>query len=84
VGVGIDTIIVDFSKVFDLVPHDGLFTKMAALGVNSRVVVCVREFLVGLTQKGKIRSETTQGSQSNLRCVTRERCGSTNVSSLRK
>ena len=46
-GVGIDAIIIDFSKAFDLVLHDRLFTKRAASGVDSRVVVWVGEFLVG-------------------------------------
>ena len=40
-GVGIDVIIVDFYKAFDLVPHDQLLTKLAALRVDSRVVVWV-------------------------------------------
>jgi hypothetical protein len=49
--VGIDAIIIDFSKSFDLVPHDSLLTKMAASGMDLRVVVSVREFLVGGTQR---------------------------------
>jgi len=48
-GVGIDAIIIDFSKVFDLVPHDRLLTKLAVTGVDSKVVVWEREFLVGRT-----------------------------------
>jgi len=46
----IDANITDFSKAFDLVPHDWFFTKLAASGVGSRVVVWVREFLVARTQ----------------------------------
>jgi hypothetical protein len=38
-GVGINAIIIDFSKAFDLVPHDRLLIKMAALGVDLRVVI---------------------------------------------
>ena len=38
-GVGIDAIIKDFSKAFDLVPHDRLLMKLAASGVDSRVVI---------------------------------------------
>jgi hypothetical protein len=41
-GVGIDAIIVDFSKAFDLVPHDRLLTKLVASGVDSKVVVWIR------------------------------------------
>jgi len=46
----IDANITDISKTFDLVPHDWLFTKLAASGVGSRLVVWVREFLVGRKQ----------------------------------
>ena len=49
--VGIDAIIIDFSKAFDLFPHDQLLTKQAASGMDSRVVVWVRKFLVGCTQR---------------------------------
>ena len=38
-AVGIDAIIIHFSKGFDLVPHHQLCTKLAASGVDSRVVV---------------------------------------------
>ena len=38
-GFGINAIIIDFPKAFDLVPHDRLLAKLAASGVHSRVVV---------------------------------------------
>jgi hypothetical protein len=38
-GVGIDAIIIDFSKAFELIPHDRLLTKLTASGVDSKVVV---------------------------------------------
>lgn len=46
----IDANVTHFPKTFDLVPHDWLFTKLAASGVDLGVVVWVREFLVGRTQ----------------------------------
>ena len=49
-GVGIDAIIIDFSKVSDLVPHNRLLTKLMASGVDSRVLVWLGEFLVGRRQ----------------------------------
>ena len=53
-GIGIDVIIIDFSKVFSSVPHDQLLTKLVASGVDSRVVIWVREFLVGHTQRVRV------------------------------
>jgi hypothetical protein len=40
-----------FSKAFNLVPHDRLLTKIAATGVDLMVVVWVKEFLVGRSQR---------------------------------
>ena len=52
--IGVDTIIIDFSKALDLVPHVRLLTKLAASGVDSRVVLWVMEFLVGLAQRVRV------------------------------
>jgi len=49
-----DAIIIDFSKAFDLVPHGRLLTKIANSGVDSRVVVWIREFLLGRTQRFRV------------------------------
>jgi len=37
-GFRTGAIIIDLSKAFDLVPHDRLFTKIAAIGLDLRVV----------------------------------------------
>ena len=50
-GVRTDAIITDLSKVPDLVPHDRLLTKIAATGVDFKVVVWVKEFLLGRSQR---------------------------------
>ena len=50
-GVRTDAIIIDFSKAFDLVPHDRLLTKIAATGLNLKVVVWVKEFVLGRSQR---------------------------------
>jgi len=52
--VSIDVIIIDFSKAFDLVPHDQLLMKLAASGVDSRADVWVREFFGGHTQRERV------------------------------
>ena len=50
-GDKIDALIVDFSKAFDLVPHGRLLTKIANSGVDSKVVVWIRKFILGRTQR---------------------------------
>jgi len=50
---GTDSIIMEYSKAFDLVPHDRLLLKLAFSGMDSKVVISVREFLVGRTQRVK-------------------------------
>jgi hypothetical protein len=82
-GFGIDAIIIDISKVSDLVPHDRLLTKLMASGVDSKVVIWVREVLVGRTQS-QSRRATIQEIQSKLSCTARKRFGTTVFSSVRK
>ena len=59
-GVGIDAIILDFSKAFVLVPHYRLLTKLAASGVDLIVVVWVREFLIGRTQRVSVGGQLSK------------------------
>jgi len=59
-GYSIDAIIVDFSKAFDLVPHDRLLSKIANSGVDSRVVVWIREFLLGRTQRVRVEGQLSE------------------------
>jgi len=59
-GDKIDAIIVDFSKTFDLVPHGRLLTKIANSGVDSRVVVWIREFLLGRTQRVRVVGQISE------------------------
>ena len=54
-GVRTDTIIMDFSKAFDLVPRDRLLTKIAATGVDLRVVVWIKkDFFLGRSQRVRV------------------------------
>jgi len=59
-GDGIDVIVIDFSKSFDLVPHDRLLMKIAILGVDSKTVAWVREFLRGRTQRVKVGGQLSK------------------------
>jgi hypothetical protein len=44
-GARTDAIITDFLKALNLVPYDRLLSKIAASGVDSWVVIWVKEFL---------------------------------------
>ena len=59
-GDRIDAIIIDFSKAFDLVPHGRLLTKIANSGVDSRVIVWIREFLLGRTQRVRVGGQLSE------------------------
>jgi len=64
-GVRTDTIIIDFSKAFDLVRHDRLLTKIAAIGVDLRVVVWVKEFLLGRSERGRLDGQISEEVRVN-------------------
>jgi len=49
-----DAKIIGFSKAYDLVPHDRLLTKIAATGVDLRVVVWVTELILGRSQRVRV------------------------------
>ena len=59
-GFDIGAIIIDFSKAFGLVPYDRLLMKLAASGVYSRVVVWVREFLIGRTKRVRVGGQLSK------------------------
>ena len=53
-GVRTDAIIKDFSMAFNLDPHDRLLTKITATRVDLRVVVWVKKFLLGRSQRVRV------------------------------
>jgi hypothetical protein len=80
-GVGIVAIIIDFSKAFDLVPHN---RETGGLGRGLEVSRLGKGIPCRSYTKGRCRRAIIQGSQTNLRFAARERFGSTTVSSVRK
>ena len=64
---GIYAIIIVFSKAFHLVPHDWLLKKHVLSGADSRVVVWVKEFLVGHTQRVRIGGQLSKEVKVNSR-----------------
>jgi len=59
-GDKIDVFIVEFSKAFDLVPHGLLLTKIANSGVDSRVTVWMKEFLLGCAQRVRVGGQLSE------------------------
>ena len=50
-GGRLDAITIDFSKAFDSVRYDWLLTKIVALGMDSRVVIWVKELHLSHTEE---------------------------------
>jgi len=59
-GARTDAIIIDFSNVFDLVSHDRLLTKITATGVDLTLLVWVKEFLLGRSQRVRIDGQLSE------------------------
>ena len=55
-----DAIIIDFSKAFDLVPHDRLLMKIAETGVDLRVVLWIKDFLLGRSQRVRVDGQISE------------------------
>ena len=55
-----DAIVIDFSKAFNLIPHDRLLMKIAISGMDWRVVAWVREFLLGRAQRVKVGRQLSE------------------------
>ena len=53
-GVRADAIVIDFSKVFDIVSHDKMLTKIAVTGVDLRADVWVKESLLRRSQRVRV------------------------------
>jgi hypothetical protein len=68
-GSGIDAIRIYFLMAFYLLPHDRLLQKIAASGVDSRIAVWIREFLLGRTQTEW--EDNCRRKSSNVRSTTR-------------
>ena len=48
------------SKIFDLVPHDRMLTKIPVTGVDLRVVVRVKEFLFGRSHRVRVDGQQAE------------------------
>ena len=81
---GLDLIIRDFSEAFDLVPHDRLLKKIAASGMDSRVVIWIREFLIGRSQRVRVERHYSEEVRVTSGVPQGYRIGTTFVPSLRE
>ena len=60
-GSQIDTAIIDFSKTFDTVPHDGLLSKLKHYGIDKKIWLWIYNLLKNMKQSGVV-----DGKQSRL------------------
>ena len=61
-GSQIDIAILDFSKDFDMVPHDGLLSKLKHYGIDEKIWLWIYNFL----KKNRKQSVVVDGKQSSL------------------
>ena len=60
-GSQIDISVLDFSKAFDTVPHDGLLSKLKHYGIDDKIWLWICNFL-----KNRKQSVVVDGKQSSL------------------
>ena len=63
-GVQVDAIYTDFSKAFDVIPHDLLLAKLSNFGIGSRITDWLSSYLSGRQQRVKI--ENTLSNPVNI------------------
>jgi hypothetical protein len=64
-GVKADAIIIDFSKVLDIVLQDRMLRKIAATGLDFRADVWVKEFLLRGSQRVRVDRQQSEGVSVN-------------------
>ena len=57
----ITIIVLDFSKAFDIVPHDGLLSKLKHYGIDEKIWLWIYNFL-----QNRKQSVVVDGKQSSL------------------
>ena len=60
----IDAILLDFSKAFDKVDHEGLILKLEHLGIRNSLLNWIRSFLIG--RKQRVVVEGMSSNPSNV------------------
>ena len=60
-GSQIDIAVLDFSKAFDTVPHDGLLSKLKHYNIDKKIWLWIYNFL-----KNRKQSVVVDGEQSSL------------------
>ena len=60
-GSQIDIVVLDFSNAFDMVPHDGLLSKLKHYGIDEKIWLWIYNFL-----KNRKQSVVVDGKQSSL------------------
>ena len=61
-GKQIDAILLDFSKAFDVVPHERLAAKLHHYGVRGNVLIWIRSFLGHITQQVFVEGRMSESS----------------------
>ena len=72
----IDIIVLDFSKAFDMVPHQRLIQKLNSYGITGRTQLWIASFLSSRTQEVVVRGTSSEVQEaSHLRSSPRHSAG---------
>ena len=61
-GSPVDAIYLDFSKVFDSVPHHRLLEKLSSYGIKDNLLDWISDFLIGRRQRVKVNNSYSEWS----------------------
>ena len=67
-GRGFDSRWCHWNFSLTIIPHDRMLMKLAASGMDSRVIIWVREFVVGRTQRVRVGGQLSKEVEVNS-CV---------------
>ena len=66
-GKQIDAVIMDFSKAFDMVPHNSLLVKLSGYGIQDKTLDWIGSFLSDRSQRVVVEGEQSDSGTCDLR-----------------
>ena len=68
-GMQINVVIMDFSKAFDMVPHNSLLVKLSGYGIQDKMLDWIGSFLSDRSQRVVVEGEQSDPAPVTLGCL---------------